>query len=151
VKFRDYCETLGVPRTATSEEVKRAYRKLARTHHPDLQPAAERTKAAERFKKINEACEVLSDADKRAKYDALGAGWKSGADVTPPGGAEWRDGGAAQWDDLGGCSDFLASLFGRPGGRGTRGVRIRCPVATSRRNCRCRSRSYPGAGAAGSR
>lgn len=127
VKFRDYYETLGVPRTATSEEIKRAYRKLARKHHPDLHPAAERTKAAERFKEINEAYEVLSDADKRAKYDALGAGWKRGADFTPPSGAEWRDVGAAQWDDLGGFSDFFASLFGRPGGRGTRGVRITMP------------------------
>ena len=127
VKFRDYYETLGVPRTATSEEIKRAYRKLARKHHPDLQPAAERTKAAERFKEINEAYEVLSDADQRAKYDALGAGWKGGADFTPPGGAEWGDVGAAEWEDLGGFSDFFASLFGRPGGRGTRGVRITMP------------------------
>jgi len=82
VKFRDYYEVLGVPRTASAEDVKRAYRQLARKHHPDLQPAAERSKAAERFKEINEAYEVLSDPDKRAKYDALGANWKSGADFT---------------------------------------------------------------------
>jgi curved DNA-binding protein len=127
VKFRDYYQTLGVPRTATSEEIKRAYRKLARKHHPDLQPAAERAKAAERFKEINEAYEVLCDADKRAKYDALGARWKSGADFTPPAGAGRGDVGAAEWDDPGGFSDFFASLFGRPGGRGTRGVRIKMP------------------------
>ena len=72
VKFRDYYEVLGVPRTATAEEIKRAYRQLARKHHPDLKPAAERANAAERFKEINEANEVLSDPDKRAKYDALG-------------------------------------------------------------------------------
>ena len=72
VKFRDYYEVLGVPRTATAEEIKRAYRQLARKHHPDLKPAAERAEAAERFKEINEANEVLSDPDKRAKYDALG-------------------------------------------------------------------------------
>jgi curved DNA-binding protein len=127
VKFRDYYETLGVPRTATQEEIKRAYRKLARKFHPDLQPAAERAQAAERFKEINEAYEVLSDPDKRAKYDALGAGWQSGADFTPPGGAEWRGAGAAEWEDLGGFSDFFASVFGGTGRRGTRGVRITMP------------------------
>jgi curved DNA-binding protein len=58
VKFRDYDETLDVPRTATAAEIKRAYRKLARKHHPDLQPVAERAKAAERFKEINEAHEA---------------------------------------------------------------------------------------------
>ena len=87
VKFRDYYEVLGVPRTATAEEIKRAYRQLARKHHPDLKPAAERAAAAERFKEINEANEVLSDPDKRAKYDALGANWKSGMDFTPPPGS----------------------------------------------------------------
>ena len=87
VKFRDYYEVLGVPRTATAEEIKRVYRQLARKHHPDLQPTAERAAAAERFKEINEAYEVLSDADKRAKYDALGANWKGGMDFTPPPGA----------------------------------------------------------------
>ena len=84
VKFRDYYEVLGVPRTATAEEIKRAYRQLARKHHPDLQVASERARASERFKEINEANEVLSDPDKRAKYDALGANWKGGMDFTPP-------------------------------------------------------------------
>ena len=87
VKFRDYYEVLGVPRTATAEEIKRAYRQLARKHHPDLKPAAERAAAAERFKEINEANEVLSDPDKRVEYDALGPNWKSGMDFTPPPGA----------------------------------------------------------------
>jgi curved DNA-binding protein len=115
VKFRDYYEVLGVPRTATAEEIKRAYRQLARKHHPDLQPAAERATAAERFKEINEANEVLSDPDKRAKYDALGANWKSGMDFTPPPGAAGA--GPVDWEDLGAFSDFFASLFGRPAGR----------------------------------
>ena len=131
VKFRDYYEVLGVPRTATAEEIKRAYRQLARKHHPDLQPAAERARAAERFKEINEAYEVLSDPDKRAKYDALGANWKSGMDFTPPPGAA-PDGGPASRvvrEDLGAFSDFFASLFGR-GARARRpgrGVRITIP------------------------
>ena len=128
VKFRDYYEVLGVPRTATAEEIKRAYRQLARKHHPDLQPAAERAKASERFKEINEAYEVLSDPDKRAKYDALGQGWKSGMDFAPPPGAGWGAVDGAEWEDLGGFSDFFASLFGRatgPAGRG--GVRVTIP------------------------
>jgi curved DNA-binding protein len=121
VKFRDYYEVLGVPRTATAEEIKRTYRQLARKHHPDLQPAAERAKAAERFKEINEAYEVLSDPDKRAKYDALGANWKGGMDFTPPPGAGWTPADASEWEDLGGVSDFFASLFGRARGRAGRG------------------------------
>jgi curved DNA-binding protein len=121
VKFRDYYEVLGVPRTATAEEIKRAYRQLARKHHPDLQPAAERAQAAERFKEVNEAYEVLSDADKRAKYDALGPNWKSGMDFAPPpGGAE-----TVTAEDLGDFSDFFASLFGRHGRRRGEGGGVR--------------------------
>ncbi len=127
VKFRDYYEVLGVPRTASADDIKRAYRQLARKHHPDLHPATERARAAERFKEINEAYEVLSDPDKRGKYDALGANWKSGMDFSPSGG----DAGyarAAEWDDLGDVSDFFASLFGRGTRRtGQRGVRVTIP------------------------
>jgi curved DNA-binding protein len=126
VKFRDYYEVLGVPRTASASEIKRAYRKLARKHHPDLHPAgAERAKATERFKEINEANEVLSDPEKRAKYDALGENWKSGMDFTPPGGGAGTPGGG-QWtnlEDLEGFSDFFASIFGRPSGRARRAGR----------------------------
>jgi len=121
VKFRDYYEVLGVPRTATAEEIKRVYRQLARKHHPDLHPQAERAKAAERFKEINEAYEVLSDADKRAKYDALGANWKNGMDFTPPPGAGGRSAQSVSFEDLGDFSDFFASIFGRPTGRAGRG------------------------------
>jgi curved DNA-binding protein len=128
VTFRDYYEVLGVPRTATAEEIKRAYRQLARKHHPDLQPAAERGKAAERFKEINEAYDVLSDPEKRTKYDALGANWKGGMDFTPPPGAGWTPADGAEWEDLGGASDFFASLFGRARGRAGRdGARIVFP------------------------
>jgi len=123
VKFRDYYEVLGVARNASADDIKRAYRQLARKQHPDLQPKAERAQAAERFKEINEAYEVLRDADKRAKYDALGAQWKSGQDFTPPQGGEWG-GSSTQWEDLGDFSDFFASIFGQaPGAGGRRGRR----------------------------
>ena len=128
VKFRDYYEVIGVPRTATAEEIKRAYRKLARKHHPDLKPAAERAAAAERFKEINEANEVLSDPDKRLKYDALGQNWKTGMDFTPPPGSGQAAPGSADWEDGGDVSDFFASLFGRGAGRrGRGGVRVTLP------------------------
>ena len=83
VKFRDYYEVLGVPRTASADEIKKAYRRLARKRHPDLQPPAERAKASQAFQSINEAYEVLSDPEKRAKYDQLGEDWKSGMEFTP--------------------------------------------------------------------
>jgi curved DNA-binding protein len=127
VKFRDYYEVLGVPRTASADEIKRVYRQLARKHHPDLQPATERARASERFKEINEAYEVLSDPEKRSKYDALGASWKSGMDFTPPSGAGAPAAEAREWEDLGGFSDFFASLFGRPSSGGRRDVRITLP------------------------
>jgi curved DNA-binding protein len=132
VKFRDYYEVLGVPRTATADDIKRAYRQLARKHHPDLQPPSERARAAERFKEINEAYEVLSDTDKRAKYDALGQNWKGGMDFTPPPGAPRGPTGAkADWDDVGDVgdfSDFFASIFGRSGA-GTRRGGVRVPIS----------------------
>src|SRR6185503_6987719 len=121
VKYRDYYEVLGVPRDASPEQIKKAYRQLARKHHPDLKSAGEREQAAERFKEINEANEVLSDPEKRAKYDALGDRWKNGADFTPPPGAGAPfDGGSIDWEDVGGFSEFFASIFGAPRGA-TRG------------------------------
>ena len=124
VKFRDYYQVLGVPRTATAAEIKSAYRRLAREMHPDLKPAAERAKASEAFKEINEAYEVLKDAKKRAKYDALGANWKGGQDFTPPPGTEWR-GGGAQWENLGDFSDFFAAIFGEEFGGGRQRTKSR--------------------------
>src|ERR1044071_3248732 len=82
VKFRDYYEILGVARNAKPEEIKKTYRKLARKYHPDLNP--NNKQAEEKFKEIQEAYEVLGDADKRKKYDQLGQNWKNGADFTPP-------------------------------------------------------------------
>ena len=120
VKFRDYYQVLGVPRTATAAEIKKAYRQLARKHHPDLHPPAERARAGETFKEINEAYEVLGDAEKRAKYDSLGADWKGGTDFTPPPGTQWHSGGPQDFEDLEGFSDFFASIFGGMPGRGGR-------------------------------
>lgn len=125
VKFRDYYEILGVGRAATADEIRKAYRKLARKHHPDVNPND--SAAEERFKEISEAYDVLSDAEKRAKYDRLGENWKAGSDFTPPPGWGARGGGGyVDLDDMFGArgagptgfSDFFESLFG--GRRGQR-------------------------------
>jgi curved DNA-binding protein len=113
VKFKDYYEVLGVKRDATDDQIRQAYRKLARKHHPDVNPGDKVSE--DRFKEINEANEVLSDPEKRKRYDQLGANWKNGAEFTPPPGWGRVD---VQFDDLGsmfgggGFSDFFETLFG---------------------------------------
>ena len=134
VKFKDYYEVLGVSRQASEEEIKRAFRKLARKHHPDV--AKDKKTAEEKFKEINEAYEVLSDPAKRKKYDELGADWKQGAEFRPPPGWEeaFRAGRGAGGPGRGGdyefhfggtgFSDFFEQLFGSMG-RGRGGARPR--------------------------
>ena len=125
VQFKDYYEALGVSRTASQDEIKAAFRKLARKYHPDV--ARDDPEAESRFKEINEAYEVLSNPDSRKKYDQLGANWKHGQDFRPPPGwegARWKSAGgpdAGQGFDFHfsgtGFSDFFEQFFGgRHGG-----------------------------------
>ena len=120
VEFKDYYATLGVPRTASEEDIKKAFRKLARQYHPDV--AKDKKPAEAKFKEINEAYEVLGDPEKRKRYDELGAEWKQGDGFRPPPGQQtraWRaPGGAEGYEfhfDGTGFSDFFEQFFGRGG------------------------------------
>src|SRR4030095_292139 len=125
VEFKDYYTTLGVPRDASDDDIKKAFRKLARQYHPDV--AKDKKTAEQKFKEINEAYEVLGDPAKRKKYDELGTTWKQGAECRPPpgwegfpgGGRGGRPGGAYQEFHFGGTgfSDFFEQLFGSAGRR----------------------------------
>jgi curved DNA-binding protein len=119
MEYKDYYKILGVARDASQEDIKRAFRKLARKYHPDV---SKEPNAEARFKEVNEAHEVLHDKEKRAAYDALGSGWQPGQEFRPPpSGPGFRhqefhfsEGDAAQF------SDFFSSIFGGAGfsGRG---------------------------------
>ncbi|MDA8441549.1 MAG: DnaJ domain-containing protein [Peptococcaceae bacterium] len=116
VKFQDYYEILGIKRDATPKEIKTAYHKLARKWHPDVHSGKDKETAEEKIKQINEAYEVLSDPEKRGKYDRLGANWQMGEEFQAPphaGGYEFRTGGGASAGDF---SDFFEAMFGGGGG-----------------------------------
>ena len=118
MEFKDYYTIMGLKRDASQDEIKRAYRKLARKYHPDVSKEAD---AEIRFKEVGEAYEVLKDPEKRAAYDQLGANWKAGQDFHPPpnwdSGFEFRGGGFTG-EGAGGFSDFFEELFGRQGAGG---------------------------------
>ncbi len=141
MQFKDYYKIIGVARDAGQDDIKRAYRKLARKFHPDVSKEPD---AEERFKEVGEAYEVLSDPEKRAAYDALGADWKAGQGFRPP--PDWdasHFGGARQgqrpsgFGGPGEFSDFFESLFGGGGFHGARGsfraagddLRVSVPVS----------------------
>lgn len=113
MKYKDYYEIMGIKRDATQDEIKRAYRKLARKYHPDV---SKETDAEVRFKEVGEAYEVLKDPEKRVAYDQLGANWKAGQDFQPP--PDWDQGfefhgGGFTSADAAQFSDFFESLYGR--------------------------------------
>src|SRR5215510_1252175 len=118
VEFRDYYAILGVDRSADDKTIKSAYRRLARKYHPDV--AKGKDAGGEKFKEISEAYEVLSDPDKRRRYDTLGPDWQRYAEQAPPGGGP---GGfrVEHFEDAGDFSDFFRTIFGDLGGRGAAG------------------------------
>lgn len=121
MQFRDYYEIMGLKRDASADEIKRAYRKLARQHHPDVSDSPD---AAERFKELGEAYAVLKDPEKRAAYDQLGQNWQSGQDFSPP--PHWNEGFEFHGDDIdpreaAGFSEFFSNLFGGQFAQGRQG------------------------------
>lgn len=150
MEYKDYYSTLGVQKTATEAEIKKAYRKLARQYHPDVNP--DDPNAEEKFKEINEAYQVLSDEDKRQKYDKFGSQWKQYQQTGgraedfdwsqwstqgQPGGTGYRTVSQEEFEQmfgggLGGFSDFFETLFGG-GARGTRRTAPRTSTQELRR------------------
>ncbi|WP_027370688.1 DnaJ C-terminal domain-containing protein [Desulfovermiculus halophilus] len=120
VSYKDYYQTLGVSRDASQEDISKAFKKLARKYHPDLNPNDK--EAETKFKEVNEAYEVLKDPDKRKRYDQLGADWEHGQNFEPPPGYEnvrftfGGPGGGAQFGS--GFSDFFETIFGDLFGQG---------------------------------
>ncbi|WP_461209083.1 DnaJ C-terminal domain-containing protein [Desulfocurvus sp. DL9XJH121] len=119
VEYKDYYKQLGVERSASQEEISKAFKRLARKHHPDLNPGDAGAEA--KFKELNEAYEVLKDPEKRKLYDQLGPNWQHGQNFQPPPGFEnfnFQQGGGF---DASGFSDFFETIFGGGGGFGGRG------------------------------
>lgn len=119
MEYKDYYKVLGIDRKASQDDIKQAYRKLARKYHPDVSKEAN---AEEKFKNVQEAYEVLKDAEKRAAYDELGSNWKAGQDFRPPpgwdGNTRFQRAQSHEFtdSDFGGFSDFFSQMFG--GARG---------------------------------
>ncbi len=145
VTFQDYYKTLGVERNATPEEIKKAYRKLAREFHPDVNKASN---AEEKLKGVNEAYEVLKDSEKRKRYDTLGANWQNGQQFQPPpdfenifGSFSGGNAGRTSFSSSGGggFSDFFDMLFGNVGGGATGGANYSRGFSSSPRQQKGRS------------
>lgn len=124
MEYKDYYKVLGVERNAAADDIKKSYRKLARKYHPDINPG--NADAETKFKEINEAYEVLSDTDKRAKYDRFGADFNRYQQSGNSGGFDWsqyssQPGGVHVDIGNGGFSDFFETLFGGMGGHQTSG------------------------------
>lgn len=121
MKYKDYYDILGLQRNATQDEIKGAYRKLARKYHPDVNKAAD---SEERFKELGEAYQVLKDPEKRTAYDEMGSNWRNGQDFQPPPnwnqGFDFGRGGQGAGANTGDFSDFFESMFGAAAG-GRRG------------------------------
>ena len=136
---RDYYAVLGVPRTATPDDIKKAFRRLARQYHPDLHGGSKKAEMEKKFKELNEAHETLSDPDKRKKYDRFGHRWQeaeayekareqAGAGQGGGSGFHWRQESApGEGQDFG---DFFENFFGRGG------TRTRAGVSNCRNRCR---------------
>ncbi|MDE3193799.1 MAG: DnaJ domain-containing protein [Chloroflexota bacterium] len=146
VEFKDYYKILGVQKNAKPEEIKKAYRRLARQYHPDLNKGPE---AERRFKEINEAQEVLLDPDKRARYDQLGPDWeryaRPGAGGAPgQGGFQWVFTGTpgAGGQDFSQFSDFFRTVFGDLGGAGFGGTSGQDVMGRVRGRANGRARGY---------
>ena len=120
IGFKDYYAILGVKKDASADAIKQAYRRLAKQHHPDLHSQQDKARAGEKFKEINEAYEVLSDSEKRGKYDRLGPDWQ--AEQAPAGAGQQRQTRPGpRAESFSGFSDFFESLFGQASARGFRG------------------------------
>ncbi|NML62024.1 DnaJ domain-containing protein [Massilia sp. RP-1-19] len=114
MEYKDYYQTLGIEKNASADDIKKAYRKLVRKYHPDVSKASD---AESKTKELNEAYDVLGDAEKRSAYDELGRGHRHGQPFQPP--PEW--GSAYDFGGGGGAEDFFSDLFANAGRRGQRG------------------------------